>query len=177
MQNNKILRQHINSFAEGIGWKSLSFAVLYNISYSLRFLWHKIKCEFSLYPFYSYELWHHNSQYYILDLSEFSTSPTGSANHLSPLRFQTFNEKYFEIGMKLNDFSIQLVKYCSWLNAAEIEINVMDIECTDRRISDIEILTHEVGAWEKKRNELEKRIEWKFSRKNADEKMSKYYAQ
>jgi len=64
----------------------------------------------------------------------------------------------------------------SWLNAAEIEINVMDIECTDRRISDIEILTHEVGAWEKKRNELEKRIEWKFSRKNADEKMSKYYA-
>jgi len=39
------------------------------------------------------------------------------------------------------------------------------------------VLTHEVGAWEKKRNELEKRIEWKFSRKNADEKMSKYYAQ
>src|SRR5665647_41518 len=40
-----------------------------------------------------------------------STSPTGSENHLSPLRFQTFNRKYFEIGMKLNDFSIQLVKY------------------------------------------------------------------
>jgi hypothetical protein len=68
-------------------------------------------------------------------------------------------------------------KHASWLNAAEIEINVMDIECTDRRISDIELLTHEVGAWEKKRNELEKRIEWKFSRKNADEKMSKYFAQ
>jgi hypothetical protein len=67
-------------------------------------------------------------------------------------------------------------KHASWLNAAEIEINVMDIECTDRRIGDIEILTHEVGAWEKKRNELEKRIEWKFSRKIADEKMSKYYA-
>ena len=68
-------------------------------------------------------------------------------------------------------------KHASWLNAAEIEINVMDMECTDRRIGDIEILTHEVGAWEKKRNELEKRIEWKFSRKIADEKMSKYYAQ
>jgi hypothetical protein len=54
-------------------------------------------------------------------------------------------------------------KHASWLNAAEIEINVIDIECTDRRIGDIEILTHEV--------------EWKFSRKNADEKMSKYYAQ
>ena len=68
-------------------------------------------------------------------------------------------------------------KHASWLNAAEIEINVMDTECTDRRIGDIEILTHEVGAWEKKRNELEQRIEWKFSRKIADEKMSKHYAQ
>ena len=42
-----------------------------------------------------------------------STSLTGSENHQSPLRFQTFTEKYFEIGMKLNDFSIQLVKYCT----------------------------------------------------------------
>ena len=68
-------------------------------------------------------------------------------------------------------------KHASWLNAAEIEINVMDIECTDRRISDIELLAHEVGSWEKKRNEFKKRIEWKFSKKNADEKMSKYFAQ
>ncbi|RZN14642.1 MAG: IS630 family transposase, partial [Methanosarcinales archaeon] len=28
-------------------------------------------------------------------------------------------------------------KHASWLNAAEIEINVMDIECTDRRIGDM----------------------------------------
>src|SRR5674476_594045 len=32
-----------------------------------------------------------------------STSPTGSENHLSPLRFQTFNRKVFEIGMKLRN--------------------------------------------------------------------------
>ena len=28
-------------------------------------------------------------------LYQFSTSPTGSENHLSPLRFQTFNRKVF----------------------------------------------------------------------------------
>jgi len=28
-------------------------------------------------------------------VSELSTSPTGSENHLSPLRFQTFNRKVF----------------------------------------------------------------------------------
>ena len=27
--------------------------------------------------------------------------------------FKHLTEKYFEIGMKLNDFSIQLVKYCT----------------------------------------------------------------
>src|SRR5665647_281582 len=29
--------------------------------------------------------------------------------------FKHLTEKYFEIGMKLNDFSIQLVKYCLYL--------------------------------------------------------------
>jgi hypothetical protein len=38
-------------------------------------------------------------------------------------------------------------KHASWLNAAEIEINVMDIECTDRRIADMELLAYEVAAW------------------------------
>ena len=64
----------------------------------------------------------------------------------------------------------------SWLNAAEIEINVMDIECTGRRIGDMDSLVHEVDSWNKRRNEHENKINWKFTRKIADEKMSKYYA-
>jgi hypothetical protein len=49
-------------------------------------------------------------------------------------------------------------KHASWLNA-EIEINVMDIECTNRRIGDIQTLTHQVGAWTKRRNAHQKKIE------------------
>ena len=67
-------------------------------------------------------------------------------------------------------------KHASWLNAAEIEINVMDIECTGRRIGDMGNLVHEVDSWTKRRNEHENKINWKFTRKIADEKMSKYYA-
>jgi hypothetical protein len=37
-----IFEGNINPFAESIGWKSLSFYVLYNISYSLRFLRHEV---------------------------------------------------------------------------------------------------------------------------------------
>lgn len=66
-------------------------------------------------------------------------------------------------------------KHASWLNAAEIEISVMDIECTDRRMGDIGMLTNEVAAWTKRRNENKKKINWKFTKKIADEKMSKYY--
>jgi hypothetical protein len=45
----------------------------------------------------------------ILENEEYS--PTGSENHLSPYDFKHLTGKYFEIGMKLNDFSIQLMKY------------------------------------------------------------------
>ncbi|RJS83762.1 IS630 family transposase, partial [Methanophagales archaeon] len=66
-------------------------------------------------------------------------------------------------------------KHASWLNAAEIEINVMDIECTGRRIGDKETLTQEVAARTKRRNDYEKKINWKFTKEKADKKLSKYY--
>lgn len=66
-------------------------------------------------------------------------------------------------------------KHASWLNAAEIEINIMDMECTNRRIGDIATLTNEVNAWTKRRNDNKKKINWKFTKKSADEKLSKYY--
>ena len=66
-------------------------------------------------------------------------------------------------------------KHASWLNAAEIEISVMDEDCTDRRIGGIGMLANEVAAWTKRRNENKKKINWKFTKKIADGKMSKYY--
>ena len=66
-------------------------------------------------------------------------------------------------------------KHASWLNAAEIEINVMDIECTDRRIGDMEILAYEVAAWTSRRNDDRAKINWEFTSQNADEKLSKHY--
>jgi len=66
-------------------------------------------------------------------------------------------------------------KHASWLNAAEIEINVMDMKCTDKRIGDIGTLTNEVTTWTKRRNKNKNKINWKFTKKNADEKLAKYY--
>jgi hypothetical protein len=66
-------------------------------------------------------------------------------------------------------------KHGSWLNVAEIEIGVMDTECTRRRIKDIELLTKEVVAWNTKRNEKCVKINWQFTRQKADTKLSKHY--
>ena len=66
-------------------------------------------------------------------------------------------------------------KHASWLNVAEIEIGVMDAECTDRRVKDKETLSKEVRAWTNRRNKQEKKIEWRFTKQRADEKLSKYY--
>jgi hypothetical protein len=65
--------------------------------------------------------------------------------------------------------------HASWLNVAEIEIGVMDTECTKRRIPYKEILRQEVMAWTTSRNKHKKKIEWKFTKQKADEKLSKYY--
>jgi DDE superfamily endonuclease len=65
--------------------------------------------------------------------------------------------------------------HASWLNVAEIEIGVMDTECTRRRIHEKEILRQEVMAWERRRNKNRCKIDWKFTRTKADKKLSAYY--
>lgn len=65
--------------------------------------------------------------------------------------------------------------HASWLNVAEIEIGVMDTECTRRRIPEKEMLRQEVMAWERSRNKNKCKIDWKFTREKADKKLSKYY--
>ena len=66
-------------------------------------------------------------------------------------------------------------KHASWLNMAEIEIGILDRQCTGRRIGDEARLRSEVLAWEHRRNQDGCRIEWKFTRQDADRKLSRHY--
>ena len=63
----------------------------------------------------------------------------------------------------------------SWLNQAEIEINVMDRECTGGRIEDQKKLESELLIWSKDRNDEQKKITWKFTKQDADKKLSRHY--
>lgn len=66
-------------------------------------------------------------------------------------------------------------KHASWLDVAEIEIGVMDTQCTGRRIGDISSLKKCVQSWAKRRNKEMCKIDWRFTKQRADEKLSKHY--
>jgi hypothetical protein len=58
---------------------------------------------------------------------------------------------------------------------AEIEIGVLSRQCLDRRIPDSIELQSEVAAWQAERNAQRRTIEWKFTRQDADRKLSRHY--
>jgi hypothetical protein len=66
-------------------------------------------------------------------------------------------------------------KHASWLNMAEIEIGILDKQCLNRRIATEAELNREVQAWQMRRNQQRKTIDWTFTRQDADRKLKKYY--
>jgi len=66
-------------------------------------------------------------------------------------------------------------KHGSWLNMAEIELNVMIRQCLNRRIGDIGEMRAEVGAWQNDRNNAQSRIDWQFTSENARIKLKRLY--
>jgi len=66
-------------------------------------------------------------------------------------------------------------KHASWLNMAEIEINMMSRECLNRNIGTIDEISHEVNAWCVQSNIEKRKINWSFTKHKADRKLSKHY--
>lgn len=66
-------------------------------------------------------------------------------------------------------------KHGSWLDMAEIELNVMTRQCLDRRVDTLEHLKSELSAWEQDRNTANSKIKWHFKNKDAREKLISLY--
>lgn len=66
-------------------------------------------------------------------------------------------------------------KHGSWLNIAEIELNVMTRQCLSRRIETIGILRDELTAWGAGRNDIGAEIHWHFQASDAREKLISLY--
>jgi DDE superfamily endonuclease len=94
--------------------------------------------------------------------------------HFEGSLIETFGKRKTNRLLKKIRF-IYTPKHASWLNMAEMEINIMDRQCTGGRIESKERLKSEVTLWSKERNKNKSKIEWKFTRQDADKKLSKHY--
>jgi len=66
-------------------------------------------------------------------------------------------------------------KHGSWLNMAEIELNVLNSQCLSRRIDNIETVEEEVQAWCESRNNMDAKINWQFTTDKARIKLRTLY--
>jgi hypothetical protein len=66
-------------------------------------------------------------------------------------------------------------KHGSWLNMAEIELNVLTGQCLNRRIDDINVVRKEVSAWQNARNNKNAKVKWQFTTNDARIKLSRLY--
>ena len=67
------------------------------------------------------------------------------------------------------------LKHGSWLDIAEIELNVMTRQRLSRRIVDMVLLRQELTAWGSDRNEHTACIQWQFTTDNAKTKLVSLY--
>lgn len=82
-------------------------------------------------------------------------------------------EKASEL-MKRFEF-VHTPKHGSWLNMAEIELNVLTGQCLNRRLDSIDRVRKEVSAWESHRNNKNARVNWQFTTENARTKLHRLY--
>lgn len=94
--------------------------------------------------------------------------------HFEASLIETFGPRKAATLLKKIKF-IYTPKHGSWLNMAEIEINVMDRQCTGGRIETKEKLESNIMSWSNDRNQKKCKIEWSFTSKQADNKLSKHY--
>jgi hypothetical protein len=63
----------------------------------------------------------------------------------------------------------------SWLNIAEIGLNVLSRQCLDRRIATIQQLGKQVKAWLKQREKNSPIVNWRFTTDDARIKLHRFY--
>lgn len=66
-------------------------------------------------------------------------------------------------------------RHGSWLNMAEIELNVLTGQCLKRRIDNIPDLTRECQVWQDHRNNMNATINWQFTTADARIKLKRLY--
>ena len=63
----------------------------------------------------------------------------------------------------------------SWLNMAEIELNVLIGQCLNRRMDSLDHVSKAVSAWQRHRDNAKAKINWQFTTRDARVKLRRLY--
>jgi hypothetical protein len=66
-------------------------------------------------------------------------------------------------------------KHGSWLNMAEIELNILIRQCLSRRLDSIEVMSREIKDWQTHRNTIRAKIDWQFTTDKCRIKLKRLY--
>ena len=94
--------------------------------------------------------------------------------HTAGSQYETFTPQKAKALWDRFEF-VHTPKHGSWLNMAEIEINVMVSQCLDRRSDNIETVRSEVAAWQARRDNLQTKVSWQFTTKDARIRLKRLY--
>ena len=96
--------------------------------------------------------------------------------HSTSAFYETFTaEEAFALSQRFEFYYTP--KSASWLNLIEIEFSALAKQCLNRRIATRELLTQEVMAIVKEREEKAIKIDWQFSIQSARKKLNRHYQQ
>ena len=111
--------------------------------------------------------WYKNAEKIILIMDNLST-------HKPSALYETFKPKEAKRIWDRLEF-VYTPRHGSWLNMAEIELNVLMGQCLNRRIESMKIMKEEVKAWESYRNNKKAIINWQFTTQDARIKLKRLY--
>jgi transposase len=113
------------------------------------------------------DIWYPNARKIVLIMDNLNTHAIGSL-------YEAFEPaEAMRIAKKLEIHYTP--KHGSWLNMAEIELSVLSRECTGKPISNTEDLAREIAAWETRRNQNVRTVNWQFTTKDARVKLKQLY--
>jgi len=108
-----------------------------------------------------------NAKQIILIMDNYSTHKAGSL-------YETFEPEKAKLLWDKFQF-VYTPKHGSWLNMAEIELNVLNGQCLNRRIDKLSTIMKECEAWQNDRNNKNAEINWQFTTKDARIKLKRLY--
>lgn len=96
------------------------------------------------------------------------------ATHKASALYETYAPKEAKRIWDRFDF-MYTPKHGSWLNMAEIELNVLMGQCLKRRIDKIKTMKKEASAWQDHRNNKKATINWQLTNNEARIKLKRLY--